>query len=211
MNFIDISIPIKHGMMVYPGDPEPVISLVKDMEGDDDYNISKIDTCLHAGTHIDVPSHIVPNGETIGRVELERFCGKCRVLDKHDIPVIKAADLEVHELEKGDRILFKTRNSGFLNRGEFTKDYTYIDATGANYLKNAGISLVGIDYLSVESFYSTDFKTHRILLENNIIILESINLFHVEAGEYFLFAAPINVFDSEGAPARAILMNLPNM
>jgi len=205
---IDISVPIKEGMMVYPGDPEPLISMVKDMEGGDGYNISKIDMCLHAGTHIDVPSHIVSNGETIGQVDIGRYCGRCKVFDMGGIPSIKAEDIKNLDIQRDDRVLFKTLNSSYLRAGKFIEEYTYLDPSAARLLAQIQISLVGLDYLSVENFYSNDFETHKMLLGNGIIILESIDLSGVEGGEYYLVAAPIKVYDSEGAPVRALLLKL---
>ena len=69
-----------------------------------------------------------------------------------------------------------------------------------------GIKLVGIDYLSIQMFKDTEPLTHRILLEAGIIILEGLSLQAVNPGEYQLICLPLKLAGSEGAPARAILI-----
>ncbi len=65
--------------------------------------------------------------------------------------------------------------------------------------------MIGIDYLSIESFYSKKHSVHNILLRKKVVILEGIDLSKVVAGEYNLICLPLKVIDCDGAPARAIL------
>jgi arylformamidase len=108
--------------------------------------------------------------------------------------------------------LFKTRNSQFWSEPEkgFRKDFTYIEPEAARALVERGIRLVGIDYLSVEKFGSTDFQTHLTLLQNGVVIIEGLDLREVRAGDYELVCLPLKI-DSEtgdGAPARVVLREL---
>jgi arylformamidase len=72
-------------------------------------------------------------------------------------------------------------------------------------LADAGVELVGIDYLSMEKYKSADFKTHLILLGKGIPILEGLQLADVVPGDYDLVVLPLRVIGHEAAPARAIL------
>jgi arylformamidase len=68
------------------------------------------------------------------------------------------------------------------------------------------LQLVGIDYLSIQLFNDADPLTHRTLLEAGIIILEGLNLRDVRPGFYQLICLPLKLAGSEGAPARAVLI-----
>ena len=111
-----------------------------------------------------------------------------------------------------ERILFKTRNSGFWNNPEagFRTDFTYLEPDGARRLTEMNIKLVGIDYLSVERFKSENFETHTILLSDEVVILEGLDLRNVPAGRYELLCLPLRIAggNGDGAPARAILRAL---
>jgi len=75
---------------------------------------------------------------------------------------------------------------------------------GARYLVEAGVKLVGIDYLSVESVEG-DGEVHQTLLANGVLILEGLNLEEVEPGEYELICLPLKIKGGDGAPVRALL------
>ncbi len=115
----------------------------------------------------------------------------------------------LENLGDAERVLFKTRNSQFWNdpgKG-FRTDFTYISPEAAQFLVEKNIKLVGIDYLSVEKFSSTDFQTHKTLLEKEIIIIEGLDLREVPAGVYELICLPLKYIGGagDGAPARTIL------
>jgi len=107
------------------------------------------------------------------------------------------------------RLIFKTRNSAYWARGEtsFQTDFVALEASGAQFLVNKGIKLVGIDYLSIAPFHAGT-PTHRILLEAGIVILEGVNLSQISPGRYTLYCLPMKLAGSDGAPARAILIGV---
>ena len=69
----------------------------------------------------------------------------------------------------------------------------------------SNIKLVGMDYFSIEPFDSKNHEIHKILFKKNVLILECINLFTVQAGAYRLICLPLKISSPDGAPARAIL------
>jgi len=75
-------------------------------------------------------------------------------------------------------------------------------------LVKEGVNLVGIDYLSIESFHSKSYSVHKTLLENEVVILEGIDLSKINAGTYDLVCLPIKLSECDGAPARAILREI---
>lgn len=193
-------------MLVYPGDSKVCIEEVVQISKGDNCNVSSLSFGSHTGTHIDVPKHFIDNGKTLEEVTPDRFMGKAKVLDMRNKVSIKKEDLITKNIEKGDYILFKTDNSKWLKDGEFNKDYISLTEEGAKYLAEKEISLVGIDYLSIESYYAKEFNVHLTLLGNDIIILEGIDLTDIREGEYELIALPLKIKEGNGSPVRAILI-----
>ena len=66
---------------VYPGDPVATLERVKNIDVDCQYNLSKIDMCLHNGTHMDAPLHFLPDGGDITEIPHEVFFGPCVVVE----------------------------------------------------------------------------------------------------------------------------------
>jgi arylformamidase len=87
----------------------------------------------------------------------------------------------------------------------FHKDFAYIAPDAARLLADAGVKLVGIDYISAEQFGAPAPLTHRTLLGKGIPIVEGLSLERIAAGDYDLVVLPIKVGGHEAAPARAIL------
>ena len=69
------------------------------------------------------------------------------------------------------------------------------------------MKLVGVDYLSVAPYDDT-IATHEILLGAGTIIVEGLDLSQVSQGRYTLHCLPLKLADSDGAPARAILIGV---
>jgi len=105
------------------------------------------------------------------------------------------------------RILFGTRNSHYWAQGEstFQTDFVAVTEDGAEWLVERGVQLVGVDYLSVAP-YSESAPTHEILLKAGVVIVEGLNLSQIMRGFYQLYCLPLKIADSDGAPARAILI-----
>ena len=141
--------------------------------------------------------------------KLSRCVGPCRVVDlTHVEGHVTRADLEAAEVAGAARLLLKTRSSedGLLEREGFVEDYVAIEREAAEYLVEIGVETVGVDYLSVEPLEDKEFNTHHTLLGADVIVVEGLLLSGVESGEYFLVCLPLKLEDSDGAPARAILI-----
>ncbi len=158
---------------------------------------------------MDAPLHFFEDGISIDQMPLTATMGQARVIEIHDPESIKPAELEPHNIQKDERILFKTRNSAQnWQTDEFVKDFVYISHEAADYLAKIQIQTVGVDYLSVGGFYKDGPETHHALLGAHIWIIEGLNLSPVQPGNYDLLCLPIKLQGSEGAPARAVLRPL---
>jgi arylformamidase len=203
----DISVPIRSGGLVYPGNPEIDITLQQAVAKGAGANVSSIKFGSHTGTHADAARHFFDDGQTVDKIPLERLIGPAILIRFDDnVRAIGAADLQQHDLKGQKRVLLRTRNSALLSNKEFAPDYTYLAPDGAQYLVDNDVELVGIDYLSIEQFHSGHHKTHRILLERSVVILEGLDLSVPPPGEYELICLPLRIVGCDGAPARAVLV-----
>ena len=203
----DISVPIRSGGLVYPGNPEIEIGLQQAVAKGGGANVSFIRFGSHTGTHADAARHFFDDGQTVDAIPLDRLIGPALLLAfPDDLRAVSAADLEQHELKGHTRVLLRTRNSALLSQKEFVRDYTYLAPDGAQYLLEKGVELVGIDYLSIEQFHSGHHMTHRTLLERSVVIVEGLDLSVPAPGEYELICLPLRIEGCDGAPARAVLI-----
>ena len=204
---IDISVPIRSGGLVYPGNPSIEVELQQAVAKGAGANVSFIRFGSHTGTHADAARHFFDDGQPVDQIPLERLIGRAIVLHFDDsLRAIGADDLRAFDIGNHTRVLLRTRNSALLSQPEFVRDYTYLAPDGAEYLVSKGVELVGIDYLSIEQFHSGHHKTHRTLLEKAVVILEGLDLSRVKAGEYDLICLPLRIEGCDGAPARAVLV-----
>ena len=195
-------------MPTYPGDPGIEFEQWAALEKGDAANVTMLHFGAHTGTHVDAPAHFIAGTPRVESLSLEVLTGQARVVElPRDVLAIEASHLKTSELSGATRVLFKTRNSDFWGSSDksFRKDFTYIAP-----LVEMGVRLVGIDYLSVEKFGSTDFQTHITLLGRGVVIIEGLDLREVAAGDYELCCLPLRLADGtgDGAPARTILRSL---
>ncbi len=204
MKIIDITLPIKEKMIYYPGDAhfkkEPICTIAKS-----GCNMMKITLGTHTGTHLDAPFHFLSEGNSIDKLLLDIFIGKAQVIEIKN-EKIDSREIKKHLLPNIKRVLFKTKNSLLLDKEEFSKNYVYLTEDGADFLIEKNISLVGIDYISIEKFGTPTFSVHKKLFSKNIPILEGIYLKKVDPGIYFLIALPLNLPGLDGSPVRAVLI-----
>jgi len=203
----DISVPIRSGGLVYPGNPEIDITLQQAVAKGAGANVSSIKFGSHTGTHADAARHFFDDGQTVDKIPLERLIGPAVLISfADDVRAVGAAELRAHDLRGETRILLRTRNSALLSKKDFVNDYTYLAPDGAQYLVDNGVYLVGIDYLSIEQFHSGHHKTHLILLGKSVVILEGLDLSAPPPGKYELICLPLRIEGCDGAPARAVLI-----
>ena len=176
---------------VYPGDPSPVIDKLEEMENGAVYNLTAFSMCAHNGTHVDAPAHFLKEGKTIEKMSLDYFVGECYVAHatgelggEEAKEILKAANGIERILLAGDLV---------------------VTANAATIFAEAGIKLLGNESQSVGP-EDAPMEVHKILLKAGVVILEGVVLTGVEAGKYFLNAAPLNIAGCEGAPCRAYLM-----
>ena len=192
MKFYDITQELFHGR-VYPGDLMPSYHRVSDMANGDVYNLTNLSMGAHNATHIDAPFHFYKDGKTVEQIELTRCIGPCSVIE-----------LESCE----EAVLVKKLNA--CRKRVLIKGKTEISSAMAELFNKYGILLVGVESQSVGP-EQAPMPVHLELLGREVVLLEGICLEEVAPGDYFLFAPPIKLGGCDGAPCRAVLMELPSL
>ena len=207
MAIFDISIGIDESLPLWPGDPELRLQWAAKIEQGDLVKLTELSMSIHTGTHIDAPLHFLPQGKSIDNLNIDVFVGEAQVVAiPQEVDLITVEILRKLPTINASRVLFKTKNSQFWGTRNFQRDYVALEASAAQWLVDQGVQLVGIDYLSIAPF-NDPVPTHKILLSNNVVIIESLDLRSVEPGLYTLICLPLKLVGREAAPARAILIS----
>jgi arylformamidase len=203
---IDISVALSSDMPVWPGSPGVAISRQQSIADGADANVTRLTLDVHCGTHVDAPDHFLNDGRLIDSVPLDRLLGTADVVDARSASRLDAEQLDALEVPADcQRLLLRTRHqAGWSRESSFDKEFTGLDESGAGWVADRGIALIGIDYLGIQA-YSAGPETHRILLREGIAILEGIELAHVSSGRYELLCLPVLIAGAEAGPARAVL------
>jgi arylformamidase len=196
-------------MVVWPKDIKIKIDHRRGSQNVESDTNSSLFMGVHTGTHMDAPRHFFAKGKSIDEMPFDTTIGPARVIEIADAVSIKENEIRQHNIRKGERILFKTRNSQRCWQDDnFVRDFVYLTREAARYLANTGVRLVGIDYLSVGSPLDPDTTspdTHQLLLGAEIWLIEGLNLSPVSTGNYNLVCLPLKLIQTDGSPVRVIL------
>lgn len=205
-DWLDISVPVRAAMPLFPGDPPVRSELVTSIARGDVCNVTRLDMGAHTGTHIDAPVHFLDGGPGAESIPLDAVIGPAYVVDALSATgPIDSATLERMAIPDGEtRVLFKTTNSELWNEPTFSHRSIALAEDAARVLAERGARLVGVDYLSVAPF-GDPVPTHRALLEAGVVILEGIDLRAVQPGFHELLCLPLRLVGCDGAPCRALL------
>ncbi|MCX5906871.1 MAG: cyclase family protein, partial [Deltaproteobacteria bacterium] len=142
--WIDISIPIRNGMVCWPGDPSVSIERLREIKGGYHANVSSMVMGSHTGTHMDGPVHFLPKAKGVDSVSFPAIIGRARVIEIWDPKVIRPEELRSHRIRRGERVLLKTRNSGRCWRTpSFIKDFVALSAEAAHFLAERRVQTLG--------------------------------------------------------------------
>lgn len=207
-DWIDISIPLHAATPVWKGDPPPLFEQALSLDRGDICNLTRMNTSVHLGTHMDAPRHFLRGGAGMETLPLDAVLGEARVIDIQDPVAVRPTELPA-DLAPGERVLFRTLNSTRCwSLPGFVEDYVFISKEASRALAAAGVRTVGIDYLSVGGFTQDLVETHEILLDAGIWVIEGLDLSRIQPGRYQLACLPLNIVGCDGAPARAALRPL---
>lgn len=207
---IDLTHTIEAKMPVYPGTEQPVIEVPCTFE-EFGFQESKVQMFTHTGTHIDTPRHITDNGLTTESLPIETFIGKGLVLDYSHIISGQRIQLEkAHELidiiveGEIEYLLIYTGWAKYWGLNSYFYDFPVLSKEFALWLANTPIKGIGLDVISIDPTGDESLENHKIILENEIVIVENINNMEKLIGKQFTFvAAPLKLKNGDGSPVRA--------
>jgi len=202
IHWLDVSIPLREGMAVWPGDLPFEIMPAARIDNGDGCNTSVLRLGTHTGTHCDAPWHFEADGRRLHEVDTTLFFGEARIVDMPHVEIITAGDLAGVELH--ERMLFRTRNSAVPLDAPFQRDFVALDNSAAALLVESGVRLVGVDYLSVAPF-ANGAPTHHTLLQHGVFVVEGLRLGPVPPGVCPFIVLPMPLRDADGAPCRAFV------
>lgn len=201
--------PVRNGMVRWPGDPPIRISHPRHMDKGDNLTLSAISMGSHTGTHMDAPGHYLRGGRAIDTMSPSTTIGRARVIEIGNRSVITPDEIRPWRIRQGERILFKTVNSlRCWPRQAFLKDFVALSIEAARLLAARKLRVVGVDYLSVGGYHDDGAAVHRALMRAGIWIIEGLDLSGVKPGVYELVCLPLRLHRGDGAPARAVIRPL---
>ncbi len=204
MRIYDISQEV-FGCAVFPGDTQPEHIWAQRISENGICNLTVIRMCAHNGTHVDSPYHFLDHGATIDQIPLDRFIGYAYVAEfdgaigKEDAVAIlnKAGKADAYCTDPSDKASFRI----------LVKGNAVVTEEAAKVFADAHIRLFGNESQTVGP-EDAPMAVHLIMLSEGIILLEGIRLHDVPEGVYLLNAAPLNLGGADGAPCRAVLMDI---
>ena len=204
--WIDVTVPLESGMLSWPSDPAVAVERARSMSAGASCNVSRLELGAHTGTHVDAPLHFVDGGQGIDTMPVSATVGPARVIEIEDPHRVTVDELRPHAVRRGERILFRTRNSRERwHERPFDERFVHVSLEAAEHLAQVCVRTVGIDYLSVGGYKGDNHAIHRALLGAGIWIIEGLDLSEVSSGSYTLMCLPLRILGGDGAPARALL------
>jgi len=214
----DITLALNNELPMMPGDlssdgpvKDPTFNRFFDVNKGDGVTMTRIEMNTHDGTHIDAPLHFIKRGQTIDNMPLDTTVGVTRIIEIKDGESVKVAELEPYDIQPGERIIFKTKNSPHVyDKRREPGNYIYITTETARYLADRKVRMIGIDYLTIgDNKQPQNMKeTHDVLLGAEVYVIEGLNLDGVAPGDYELVCLPLKLEKGDACPCRALLRPL---
>jgi kynurenine formamidase len=205
---IDLTAPMFDGAPTMPMDPKLSISWHCSLETLG-YNLSRVTTSTHQGTHMDAARHFYNNGETIDQVSLDRCVVRAvrvDLTDKKPGEPIEVKDLEPYaqHIAGGGNVLLHTGWDKRFPDQSFFSGFPYVSTALADWFVEKKLGLVGMDMPTPNG---TDWKyVHVKMLGAGILIVEGLaNMEQLPKDTAFTFyTLPLKLQGRDGSPVRAI-------
>lgn len=209
----DLSHVIESGMVTYKGLPAPIVcdhlsreASRKSYAPGTEFEIGKIEMVANTGTYVDTPYHRYEGGADLARIELERLSGIPGVVVRltgmagREIDWTQFAALEV----KGRAVLVQTGWDRHWRTDAYFEGHPYLTRKAAEYLRDRGAVLVGIDSLNIDDTAGGERPVHSILLGAGIPIVEHLTRLDTLPPHGFrFFAVPPKIRHMGTFPVRA--------
>jgi kynurenine formamidase len=208
---IDLSHTIFDGLITYKGLPAPIIcdylsreNSKKFYEEGTGFQIGKIEMVTNTGTYIDCPFHRFEHGKDLSQITLEQCAELAAItINAKDATAIGREYFEGKEI--GDKaVLVYTNWARHWNSPQYFEGHPYLTAEAAEYLRDYGVKLVGIDSHNIDNTAGNSRPVHTTLLGAEILIVEHLcNLDKLPESGYQFNAIPPKIKGAGTFPVRA--------
>ena len=231
--WVDLTYPFSNETLYWPNNPTGfMMDTLFEGKTSGGYYYSSFSFCApeHGGTHLDAPVHFAEGKKSVDELSLIQLTGHAVVIDvsakaeNNRDYLVSIDDVQQWERTNGPiadsfMIMFRTgygkyypdpvRYFGTDKKGDSAVALLHfpgIDPKLAEWLvKNKNIKAVGIDTPSIDYGQSSDFKTHRLLLAENIPAFENIaNMDQLPIKNSYIVALPMKIKKGSGAPLHII-------
>jgi L-fuculose-phosphate aldolase len=208
---VDLSVLLSDTLAHYPSDPAFHLAVHSDFPAAG-ARVSKIETGLHIGTHVDAPLHVRPAGAAVSAMPAHRFFGAAVALETPKQPGqdIELSDLQGRDIRGNDIVLFRT---GWEERSGtprfFQEEWPGISLAAADALLAIGVKAIGLDSPSADGpkAIAAGFGSHKRLLDAGVPLFEAlINLRRIAGRRFFFIGLPLGIDHGEASPVRAIAL-----
>jgi kynurenine formamidase len=213
MEMVDLSRIIYDGMPKIPALPDVHVQKFFSLEKGHPLNVTELSLPCHAGTHVDAPIHIVPNGKSIEELPLDSFVGNGTIIAvrKNGGEEVTANDLQASgvEVKQGDIVMLYTGWDEKFDSPDYNL-HPYLSVDAANWMVKRKIKMFGIDCITVDlptplRPKGFDFPVHKALLSNDILIAENVtNLGPIVGKKCRILAFPLRIRGSDAGHARIV-------
>ena len=210
--FVELSHIIEDGMITYAGLPGPAISdyISRDASREHyspgtTFQIGKLEMVANTGTYIDAPFHRYEKGRDLSELTLSSLANLEGVTVSADSGkrAIGPALFEGQNV-KDKAVLIHTGWDIHWGTDQYFSDHPFLTRASSEYLKSAGVALVGIDSLNIDDNADGSRPVHKILLGADIPIVEHLcNLDALPKSGFKFFAVPAPFKGMGSFPVRA--------
>jgi kynurenine formamidase len=179
---VDLSHPIRAGLVTYPGLPAPTVTpfLTRAASREryapgTEFAMDVITMIGNTGTYLDSPFHRYAEGGDLASLSLETLVGvPAEVFHLTDaasrgIPAEVFFDREL----SGTAVLLHTGWSRHFGTPEYAHGSPFLTEAGARHLVDAGVAIVGIDSLNIDDTESGGTRpAHSVLLAAGVHVVE---------------------------------------
>lgn len=214
---IDLSHPVGPATVVYPGDPEPRLTVHSTIERDG-FNLLAVQMGSQTGTHVDAPFHFDGATSRIDQLPLERFFGPAVVADVSGLAPrtpITWQHLAAYAGRLGPGTVLLLRTDWSARYGTPTYfDHPFLTADAAREVLALGVRTICIDAINLDETPDDDhpgvgFPVHHLVAEADGVIGENFrNLAAITWDDPVVACFPVALEHADGAPVRAVAMQL---
>jgi kynurenine formamidase len=199
---------ITKSIKVFPGSPQPSFIPWSNFS-QHGFDSEAIFMSTHTGTHMDAPSHFAPGRQSVEKIDVSRFVSSAVLarIPRKANELIERYDVKDLDVRKNEAVVFATGWECKSRAANYMTSNPGLSAGAAKLLVSKKVGAVAIDGPSIDAGSDSKFTAHRILLANNVLVVENLcNLARLKQARFTLIIAPLKLHGSTGSPVRALAM-----